>query len=171
MNSSNAKFIHNKMQIHNKENPNDVFILVEVISMHSFNKEWIINNSKPNPNIRIMSIDYFYEIVTDIHDAFIQLINQLQISLKNVLNKFPQIKQNSKDTVLEELKSIDEDILKTLYKITFESYNGFDYKTLNIPIKIIRIKLIQKGINMEYYYASIVLILLNVPTFIISIFF
>ncbi|WP_322901363.1 Eco47II family restriction endonuclease [Mycoplasmopsis felis] len=135
MNSSNAKFIHNKMQIHNKENPNDVFILVEVISMHSFNKEWIINNSKPNPNIRIMSIDYFYEIVTDIHDAFIQLINQLQISLKNVLNKFPQIKQNSKDTVLEELKTIDEDILKTLYKITFESYNGFDYMTLNIPIK------------------------------------
>ncbi|WP_322902396.1 Eco47II family restriction endonuclease [Mycoplasmopsis felis] len=57
------------MQIHNKENPNGVFILVEVISMHSFNKEWIINNSKPNPNIRIMSIDYFYEIVTDIHDA------------------------------------------------------------------------------------------------------
>ncbi|WP_322935165.1 hypothetical protein RRG40_04445 [Mycoplasmopsis felis] len=30
---------------------------------------------------------------------------------------------------------------------------------------------IKKGIKMEYYYAAIVLILLNIPTFIISIFF
>ena len=75
-----------------------------------------------------MSIDKFYELVTGENEAFKQLVEALAQVMDDVLE---EIQQNGiENTVFEELEGIDEDILKSLYLLSFKKYEGFS--SLNI---------------------------------------
>jgi hypothetical protein len=113
------------------ENRKNKCYLVEVISKNSQNIEWKVSldgESTSNENIRRVSIDKFYELVTGEKNAFKQLVEVLPKVIDDVLE---EIQQNGiENTVFNELEKIDKNILKSLYLLSFEKYEGFD--TLNI---------------------------------------
>jgi len=84
--------------------------------------------STSNKNIRRVSIDKFYELVTGEKEAFKQLVEVLPKVMDDVLEEIQQ--KGIENSVFEELKEIDENILKSLYLLSFQRYEGFDH--LNI---------------------------------------
>lgn len=105
-------------------------MLVEVIAKKSQNKPWEIslyNKKYSQKNIRRVSIDKFYEIVTNNEFAFYKLCNFLQIVIdkitKDIENSNHPITEN---TVLKELKSTNyKYLLEALYNLAFSTYNGW----------------------------------------------
>ena len=71
-------------------------------------------------------VQKFYEIVTGDKNAFKDLCYQLPKTIEKLIkqDKYLQVEN---DTVLEELKSKDKDILKALYKLAFLTYEGFNF--------------------------------------------
>ncbi|WP_322959024.1 Eco47II family restriction endonuclease [Mycoplasmopsis cynos] len=131
MNSSSAKSTYIKMQNHllnSKDKEKSVCALVEIISKKSSDIEWAISIEKtkqlPNKRIRRISIDKFYEIVTGDKNSFRDLCIQLPITIEKIINNDSNFKIEQ-DTVFEELENIHKDILKALYKLAFETYEGF----------------------------------------------
>ena len=110
------------------QSPNDYCFLVEAIAPLSRNIPWVCSvngQSCSNEHIRRVSIDKFYHIVTGIEDAFYQMCMQLPDTITELLEKdFGNVTQ--KDTVIEELKNNNKDMLKALYLLAFSTYNGFD---------------------------------------------
>lgn len=132
MNSSSAKSTYIKMQNHllnSKDKDRSICALVEIISKKSSDLEWIITIEKekqfPNKRLRRISIDKFYEIVTGDKNAFRDLCIQLPITIEKIINTDSSFKVEE-DTVFEELENIDKDILKSLYKLAFKTYEGFE---------------------------------------------
>ncbi len=76
-------------------------------------------------NIRKVSIDRFYEMVTGNKNAFAQLCQVLPKVISDVLkNEQEKIIQN---TVLNDIKKEKiEHILTALYVMSFKTYQGFD---------------------------------------------
>ncbi|MCE6061629.1 Eco47II family restriction endonuclease [Mycoplasmopsis agalactiae] len=128
--SSSNTFIKMQDKLLSEGNKNNVICaLVEVIAAYSQDIPWIrnINNKRiVNQKIRRISIDKFYEIVTGEKDAFKNLCFQLPITIEKIVNNNSYYKLE-KDSVLEELLSLDKDLLLALYKLAFEAYNGFDF--------------------------------------------
>jgi len=86
-----------------------------------------LNNKKiSSENIRRVSIDRFYEIVTGDRYAFYKLCNYLPEVIGKVLKDISEFKIiNEKDTVIEDLKNITETgLLDSLFKLSFSSYYG-----------------------------------------------
>ncbi|WP_406616185.1 Eco47II family restriction endonuclease [Mycoplasmopsis hyopharyngis] len=112
-----------------KQSKKSIFALVEVIAKRSQNLPWVISIDSEkqikNELLRRISIDKFYEIVTNDKYAFKKLCEQLPITISKIIsrNKLLHIEQ---DSVFQELKSIDQNILLALYKIAFKTYEGFD---------------------------------------------
>lgn len=134
MNSSSSKNTYIRMQSHllnSKHIEKNICALVEIISKNSCNKEWKITldkkRQKSNKNIRKISIDKFYEIVTGDKNSFRDMCLQLPITIEKLINKNSNLKIE-KDTVIDELKDIDNDVLKALYKLAFSTYEGFNFK-------------------------------------------
>ncbi len=102
--------------------------LVEVIAPHSRNIIWekvLRDGSRvSNEKIRRISIDKFYEIVTGKEDAFARICEQIPLTIDKLLRE-DAIQTVAEDSVLEELKQKNPDLLKALYLLAFESYNGF----------------------------------------------
>ena len=68
--------------------------------------------------------ELFYEIVTNDKNAFKNLCEKLPVVIDDVLATIHEdIIDNS---VFEELKSINPNILKSLYMLSFSKYEGFD---------------------------------------------
>lgn len=133
MNSSASGKTFMKMQNHllNAEDKDrSICALVEVIAKKSQNKPWVITLDKikqtPNEQLRRISIDKFYEIVTGNPNAFKMICEQLPMTIEKVIadNKALQVE---KDTVFEELETINKDTLLALYKLTFSTYEGFQF--------------------------------------------
>lgn len=131
MNSSSSSKIYMKMQNHllnAGDRKTSVCILVEVIAKQSQDIPWVITIDKikqsSNSNLRRMSIDKFYELVTGDKDSFKKICYQLPVTIEKIIN-FDQTLQVERDTVLEELKCIDQDVLISLYKMAFSTYEGF----------------------------------------------
>ena len=82
-------------------------------------------NKVYDERIRRVSIDKFYEIVTDTKDAFMLLCKQLPVTINYFLDN-TNIIRKEKDTVIEELSKINPNLVKALYLIAFKTYNGFD---------------------------------------------
>lgn len=131
MNSSSSGKTFMKMQNHllnAKDKERSVCALVEVIAKYSQNIPWVITldreKQKANEQLRRISIDRFYEIVTGDKNAFRYICEQLPKTIEKVIanNKSLQVE---KDTVFEELKKIDKDTLVALYKLAFSAYEGF----------------------------------------------
>jgi len=131
MNSSSSQKIYMRMQNKILENPKAVCMLVEVIAKSSQNIPWKISldgQSIRNNRIRRVSIDKFYELVTGEREAFKNLVEALPKVIDDILiDKDKFYIQNS---VFKELKALDNNLLKSLYLLSFKEYEGF--KNLNI---------------------------------------
>ena len=130
MNSSSSQKTYMNMlrKLLDESNRKIKCALVEVIAKKSQNIPWRITlDGKKHPEderIRRISIDKFYEIVTGDKDAFKKLCIQLPKTIEKVLE---QHKIKIKDSVIEELLELDNDILTALYRLAFSTYEGFDF--------------------------------------------
>lgn len=127
MNSSSSQKTYMRMQNKILENTENKCFLVEVIARNSQNIIWnasLDNQPVSNERIRRVSIDKFYEIVTGEAEAFKNLVEVLPIVMDDVLSELSQ--NNIQNTVFEELLRIDENLLKSLYLLSFGRYEGFN---------------------------------------------
>ena len=102
-------------------------MLVEVMAKNSQNIKWAVTINKKkmsNERIRRVSIDKFYELVTGEQEAFRQLVEVLPKVMDDVLEDIHQ--KGIVNTVFKELEKVDKNILKSLYLLSFERYEGFD---------------------------------------------
>jgi hypothetical protein len=128
MNSSSSKNTFIKMMNQILLSPNYYCYLVEIIAKRSQNINWtaqVDGNTINNDRIRRVSIDHFYSEVTGDHNAFMKICKNLPIIVDEILLDYPEIMVEV-DTVFEEIKEIDEDFTKALYKLAFSSYLGFE---------------------------------------------
>jgi len=131
MNSSSSQKTFMRMQNQLLKDMDSQCYLVEVIAKKSQNIEWRVSLdgiSTAHKNIRRVSIDKFYEIVTGEKEAFKQLVEVLPIVMDDVLKNIEL--KGIKNSVFKELQEIDNNMLKSLYLLSFERYEGF--KSLNI---------------------------------------
>ena len=75
--------------------------------------------------IRRISIDKFYELVTGVENAFYLVCKHLPVTIQKLI-KNDVVDTVEPDTVIDELKAKNPDLLKALYLLAFETYNGFD---------------------------------------------
>ena len=128
MNSSSAQKIYIGMQNQILNHPKDMCFLVETIAKRSQNIAWhcsVNGQSVEHDKIRRVSIDKFYEIVTGIPDAFYRICKQLPLTIEKLITN-DVVDTVEKDTVIDELKAKNPDLLKAIYLLAFETYNGFD---------------------------------------------
>jgi len=127
MNSKSSSATYMTMQNKLLNDDKATCMLVEVIAKNSQNIKWSVTVNKQkmsNERIRRVSIDKFYELVTGEKEAFKQLVEVLPKVMNDVLK---EIQQNSiESSVFDELKEVDENILKSLYLLSFKKYEGFD---------------------------------------------
>ena len=127
MNSAASQKTYMKMQNKIVRDSRATCMLVEAIATRSQNKTWIVTVDKEqfnNENIRRVSMDKFYEIVFEDASAFAKLCKALPDILDDVIaNMSREINDN---TVFAELASISPDIVKSLYLLAFQTYEGFE---------------------------------------------
>lgn len=135
MNSSSSAKTFMRAQGHllnSFDKDTSVCALVEVIAKESGDKPWVVTldgiKQKENQRIRRISIDKFYEIVTGDRMAFRDLCFQLPRTIEKVIAQDKEF-QVKRDTVLDELHALDNDILSALYRLAFSTYEGFDIKS------------------------------------------
>ena len=108
-------------------NPAATCMLVEVIASRSQDIPWVITlDKKKQPasqKIRRVSIDKFYELVTGNSNAFKELCNVLPVVIADVVAEMKAVEK--KNTVFAELKDISEDLLSSIYLLSFKHYEGF----------------------------------------------
>ena len=126
MNSSSSQKTYMKMQNTLLHDSRATCMLVEVIARNSQNVTWGITldgTAFSNENIRRISIDKFYEIVTGEEKAFKSLCEKLPQVIGDVVNEIElDIETN---TVLSELEEISPNLLESLYLLSFKNYEGF----------------------------------------------
>lgn len=125
--SSGAKTFMRMLQTLIKDK-NSTCLLVEIIAKKSQNIPWVITldgkKQDVNQNIRRVSIDKFYEIVTGDKLAFKKLCEVIPRVIEDVVEEMKG--KERKNTVFKELKDISENTLKSLYILAFQKYEGFD---------------------------------------------
>ena len=127
MNSSSAQKTYIGMQNQILNHPNDMCFLVETIAKRSQNIVWrcsVNGETVAHDKIRRVSMDIFYELVTGVSDAFYQVCKQLPVTIEKLI-KTDVVDTVEKDTVIDELKAKNPDLLKAIYLLAFETYNGF----------------------------------------------
>ncbi|EGR1062968.1 Eco47II family restriction endonuclease [Vibrio cholerae] len=127
MNSAASQKTYIKMQSKILRDDEATCYLVEVIAKDSQDKAWRISldgESMSNKNIRKMSIDNFYHLVTGEKNAFHQLCRVLPIVIGDAVAELG--KGGIKNNVFEDLMEISPDILNSLYLLAFKKYQGFD---------------------------------------------
>lgn len=101
---------------------------LEAIVPKSRNIPWgcsVNGHHVENESIRRVSMDKFYAVVTGDSTAFYRMCMKLPETIEKVLSENDSLSAG-KDTVLDELMNIDRDIQKALYKLAFNSYDGFN---------------------------------------------
>lgn len=128
MNSSSSAKTFMKMQSVIIKKPDAVCMLVEVIAKRSQNIPWIVTldgiKQSSTKNIRRVSIDKFYEVVTGDKLAFYKLCKVIPQVIEDALS---DIKENEKqNTVFSDLNEISDDLLSSIYLLSFQRYEGFE---------------------------------------------
>jgi len=126
MNSSSSKNTYIRMLDQLVNEPESTCMLVEVIARNSQDISWdtTINKKKvSNKNIRKVSIDKFYELVTSDGLAFKRLCEILPEVIGDVVNEVDL--DNKSNTVFSELEQISPNLLKSIYLLSFKKYEGF----------------------------------------------
>ena len=127
MNDASSQKTYIKMQSKILEDDAAVCMLVEVIAKKSGNNKW---NAKVNgqnfshDRIRRVSMDKFYEVVFGDALAFFKLCKALPDILDDVIAEIGETSAANK--VYKELSAISPDVLKSIYLLAFEKYDGFD---------------------------------------------
>jgi hypothetical protein len=126
MNSAASQKTYMRMQQTILRNDKAICMLVEVIAKRSQNTIWrtsLDSETFSNERIRRVSIDKFYEIVTDDPHSFKKLCE----SLPRILNDVVCTLQRSgiKNSVFQELENISPNILQSLFLSSFRQYEGF----------------------------------------------
>ncbi|MCD7800593.1 MAG: Eco47II family restriction endonuclease [Ruminococcus sp.] len=127
MNSSSSQKTYIQMQNQIMKCPNDQCFLVEAIAPKSKNIPWSCSVNKQHledTRIRRVSMDKFYTIVTGEKDAFYQMCMQLPITIEKIISQSDRLFVQE-DTVIKELNALDIDMQLALYKLAFNSYDGF----------------------------------------------
>jgi hypothetical protein len=83
----------------------------------------IDKNKVSHKQIRRVSIDKFYEIVTGDRLAFKKLCTVLPRIIEDVVSSVKLAEKSN--TVVKELKEIDKNLLKSIYLLSFRKYEGF----------------------------------------------
>jgi hypothetical protein len=134
MNSTAAKGTFIRFQQKLLENHRSTCYLVEVIAKTSQDIPWVITINKkkqtPNQRLRRISIDKFYELVTGERDAFKNLCEILPRVLYDVVNS--KVQRDVNNTVYSELNEYSNNILKSLFLMAFNSYNGFNRFNIDV---------------------------------------
>ncbi len=127
MNSSSAQKTYIMMQNEILKGADITCMLVEVIAKNSQDTPWQISINKQSfnhDNIRRVSIDKFYALVTGEKEAFKNLCELLPKVLDDVIKE--QNESTIENSVLDELNQLSkESILKSLYMLAFSKYDGF----------------------------------------------
>jgi len=126
MNSSSAQKTYIRMQNTILADADATCLLVEVIARNSQNSTWNISldgHAIANRNIRRVSIDKFYQLVTGDEFSFKKLCEALPKVIDDVVDEIER--DVADNTVLAELERISPNILKSLYLLAFEQYAGF----------------------------------------------
>lgn len=127
MNSSSSTKTYMRMLNTLLEDAESTCLLVEVIAKKSQNIPWVITIDKlkqnANDRIRRVSIDKFYEIVTKEANAFMKLCEVIPIVINDVVNSIK--KAERENIVFDELKDISENLLSSIYLLSFKHYEGF----------------------------------------------
>ena len=128
MNSSSAEKVFEKLKGIVVGNPRATAYLVEVIAKQSQDIPWAVPGAQLQKGkaerVRRISIDRFYQLITGDDMAFCKLCKALGPAIDKVLETTPSMEM--KDTVLQELKARDANILRGIFKTTFSSYLGFE---------------------------------------------
>lgn len=127
MNSSASQKTYMRMQNVIINEPKAVCMLVEVIAKKSQNIPWettVDKEKMKHENIRRVSIDKFYEIVTENKSSFKELCLALPIVIKDVVDSM--VEEVVKNTVLVDLKKYGKDTLTSIYLLAFHKYEGFN---------------------------------------------
>lgn len=127
MNSASSAKTYIKMQSQLLSDDDCACFLVEAIAKKSQNITWAATVDSKNVKhrlIRRVSMDQFYCLVTGQQDAFYQMCKELPIIIEELvrLNSIPLV---APDTVLDELRESNSDILTALYLLAFRTYEGF----------------------------------------------
>ncbi len=127
MNSSSSAKTYMRMQNQLLKDRDNQCLLVEIIAKRSQNIAWVCSVdgvSMQHEQIRRVSIDKFYEIITGETDAFAHLCAVLPCVIADVVAQ-----QNAvliENTVIADLQANGtHDILKSLYLLAFQKYQGF----------------------------------------------
>lgn len=127
MNSSSSQKTYMRMlnQILTEANCN--CYLVEIIAKRSQNITWAVSldsDRVSNDRIKRVSIDKFYEEVTGNKNAFYLICKALPTIVDEIISEDSGMSVE-KDSVIEELKEKNPDVLKSLYLLAFSTYEGF----------------------------------------------
>ncbi|MFA4994904.1 MAG: Eco47II family restriction endonuclease [Bdellovibrionales bacterium] len=127
MNSSSSQKTYMRMQHTLLKDKKATCLLVEVIATNSQDIVWkttLDGRRMSNAKIRRVSIDKFYKIATGDSIAFKKLCEKLPQIIEDVVDDTDfSIGTN---TVVKELKKIDRNLMKSIYLLSFEKYEGFD---------------------------------------------
>ncbi len=132
MNSSSAAKTYIKMQNQLLSDDDCACFLVEAIAKESQNIKWetTVDGKKVSHRfIRRVSMDKFYEIVTEDTNAFHKICEKLPKTIQEIVNTSKNISIPN-DTVYKELlEAANNDegaIAMSIYLLGFSSYNGFN---------------------------------------------
>ncbi|MEG1405274.1 MAG: Eco47II family restriction endonuclease [Alistipes sp.] len=123
MNSNAAKSVYMHMQDKILHDDQAVCMLVEVIATKSQDTPWY-KDGLSHRNIRRVSMDKFYNIVFDDDHAFYKLCKALPDILEDVVKELQQ--NGIHNSVYQELHKLSPDTLKSLYLLSFKTYDGFN---------------------------------------------
>lgn len=127
MNDASAQKTYMKMQAKLLEDDKATCMLVEAIAKKSGNEPWharVDGKVYKHDRIRRVSMDKFYEVVFGDPQAFYKLC----VALPDILDDVIKDLQCGKieNTVYKELQQISPDVLKSLYLLAFNKYEGFN---------------------------------------------
>ena len=126
------KSIHNKLLETSKAHFNVTCYYVNVIAKKSCNETWVFTSKGKKYNdkrVKIISIDKFYQILTNDKNAFKELCEALPIAINEYMRGLEREKNTNSSTVYNELeKEANKNkisILEQMFNDTFNGYNGF----------------------------------------------
>jgi hypothetical protein len=127
MNAASSQKTYMKMQAKLLEDDEATCYLVETIAKKSKDETWKISiDKKPcsHKRIRRMSMDKFYELVFGDAKAFYRLCMALPAIIEDILADDGTL--SLRNTVYDELRKENSDLMKALYLLAFSTYEGFD---------------------------------------------
>ena len=123
MNSRASDSVYMNMQNKILHDDEAVCMLVEIIAKKSQDIPWN-KNGLSHKKIRRVSIDKFYEIVFGDKYAFVKLCRALPLIIEDVISETG--KNYIRNSVYAELRDLSPDTLKSLYLLSFKTYEGFN---------------------------------------------